>query len=150
MVPVLTHAQSRARIAYLRRQGCKVREVRQGNSIYVFKSCPKSNPEEDPNQLSAPTKAALWIGSIATIITGTGVLLSFLWPLPTERLYYRGVIFSIDRSAGTWTGSFSYGSNDFAVNGSSRDDIIARTQWQIDGILGGVAPKPAAVAGFTR
>jgi len=100
------------------------------------------------DELSAPAKAALWIGSIATIITGTGVLLSYLWPLPTERMYYRGIIFSIDRSGGTWTGSFSYGSNDFAVNGSSRDDVLARVQWQIDAILGGTPAKPATVAGF--
>jgi len=93
------------------------------------------NPEE--TKLSAPAKAALWIGSIATIVGGGALLLGYLWPLPTERLSYKNIIFDVNRSGGTWTSTFSYGNQSFAINGTSRDDVVARTHTQVDALASG-------------
>jgi hypothetical protein len=87
--------------------------------------------------MSRAAKAALWIGSISTIIGGGALLLSYLWPMPTERLAYKGIVFDVNRSGGTWTSKFSFQNQSFAINGTSRDDIIAKTHNQIDSLITG-------------
>jgi len=88
-----------------------------------------------PDTLSAPARAALWIGSIAAIVTGGGALLAYLWPLPTERLFYKGIVFDIRRSGGTWTARYAFGNEGFSVNGTTRDDLLAHVHEQIDALL---------------
>jgi len=87
--------------------------------------------------LSAPAKAALWIGSAATIIGGSAFLISYFWPLPTERLSYKGIIFDVNKSGGTWISTFSYQNQSYAINGTSRDDVVARTHTQVDALASG-------------
>jgi len=95
-------------------------------------------PEE---HISPPAKAALWIGSIATIIGGGAILLSYFWPTPTETLNYKGVVFNINKSGGTWVGSFSYSNQSYSINGTSLNDAVAQVHNQIDSL---VEPTSAA------
>jgi len=96
------------------------------------------NPIPSTDQpMSHAAKAALWIGSLSTIIGGGALLLSYLWPMPTERLAYKGIVFDVNRSGGTWTSTFSFQNQSFAINGTSRDDIIAKTHNQVDSLITG-------------
>lgn len=92
----------------------------------------RRNPEES---LSASAKAALWIGSIATIVTGGGALLAWLWPQPIEHLAYRGVNFESRKSGGVWTARYAHNGEMFSVNGTTRDDLLAHVHEQIDALL---------------
>src|SRR5271165_1775906 len=94
------------------------------------------NPAPEQEQhLSPPAKAAVWIGSIATIVGGGALLLSYFWPVPPETLNYKGVVFNISKSGGTWIGSFSYGNQSYSINGSSVNDAIAQVHNQIDSLV---------------
>ncbi len=100
-------------------------------------SGPVANPTgaPEPEHLSPPAKAALWIGSIATIIGGGALLLSYFWPIPPETLNYKGVVFNVSKSGGTWIASFSYGNQSYSINGSSVNDAIAQAHNQIDSLV---------------
>lgn len=119
----------RARIQ-LDRLGVSIKE--RNNALWAG---PVSNPLPEEH-LSAPAKAALWIGSIATIVGGAALLLQYLWPTAPETLNYKTIVFTIARSGGTWTGSFAYQNQEYSINGTSRDDIIAKVHNQIDELAG--------------